>query len=130
MNTESPALEWLTTEAGRSVYVTPDQLAIENAKDARVLTALHAAPSFPDLLKAYHRFRRDMNKYDYNPAVIERKPWDTLVAHSGVMNAKSARAVTLRNLAGAVFRESGLPRSKPGAFRGSDGLDWDRVTAS
>lgn len=25
---------------------------------------------------------------------------------------------------------SGLPRSKPGVFRGSDGLDWDRVTAA
>lgn len=125
MNTQS--LEWLTTERGRSVYCTESDLARENANEARAVRLIESAPSYPALLKAYDRFRRDLNKYDYDPAFIRRKPWELLTAHAGVMSAKSARAQTLFRLATAVFSETGLPRKERDGFRGSDGLNWDAL---
>lgn len=119
--------EWFTTTAGRTVYCQPSEVAAENAKEATVDARLRAAPSFPALLKTYNSFKRSLHGAACVPAVIEGKPWEMLTAHAGVMNAKSTRAVTLRNLATAVFRETGLPRQERGTFRGSDGLDWDCV---
>lgn len=124
------ALEWLTTSAGRSVYIEPKSLAIEDAKDARVLSALRSAPSFPALTKAHHSFMRSLYGKTYSPVSSDAQPWKMLTSYAGVMNAKSTRAVTLRNLSTAVFRETGLPRLNGGTFRGSDGLDWNALTAS
>jgi hypothetical protein len=132
METTAPeTIDWHTTEIGRrTIRGTRATLAQENAKEATVTKAMQAAPSYPKLLAAYDRFRRDLNKYDYRPEVIRSKPWELLTAHAGVMNAKSARAQTLRKLALAVFTETGLPRNSIGGFRGSDGLDWERVTTA
>lgn len=127
MKTQAPALNWFTTQRGRSVYIDASELPAENDKENKVAAIIESAPSFPALLKAYDRFRRDLNKYDYNPAVIRRQPWDLLTAHAGVMSAKSARAQTLLRLAASVFSETGLPRKPRDGFRGSDGLDWDNV---
>lgn len=119
-------VDWRKTVRGRSVYCLASELPAENEREARVCTLLESAASFPLLLKAYDRFRRDLNKYDYNPEVIRRKPWELLTAHAGVYNAKSARAQTLRRLSLAVFAETGLPRQANTGFRGTDGLDWNK----
>jgi hypothetical protein len=127
MTTETKALDWYQTAMGRSVYIAESDLPAENAKELHVCNLLRAAPSFPALLKAVHRFKRDLYGPSYVAATTEAKPWETLTAYAGVMNAKSARAETLRKLSIAVFRETGLPRQKGGTFRGSDGLDWKAV---
>jgi len=117
---------WEETARGRSVYKS--NLATENAKDEKVVAAMKAAPSYPKLKAAYDRFRRSLYGKSYNPTVIETKPWDMLDSSSGVMNAKSAMAKTLRELESKVFAESGLPRKKPDSkFRGGTGVDWDKV---
>lgn len=122
-------VDWHTTTVGRrTIRGTAQTLAEEDAKEAFVTRTIQGAPSYEKLLAAYDRFRRDLNKYDYKPEYIRQRPWELLTAHGGVMDAKSGRAKTLRDLANAVFRETGLPRKKQDGFRGSDGLDWDRVT--
>lgn len=120
-------VDWHKTTRGRSVYCLASELPAENAREAHVCATLEAAPSFAALLKAYDRFRRDLNKYDYNPEVIRQKPWELLTAHSGVYNAKSTRAQTMKRLALAIFKETGLPRHANTGFRGTDGLDWSKA---
>lgn len=121
-------IDWHTTELGRrTIRGTLQDLAAENAKEIAVLGRIRSAPSFAPLLKAYHRFRRDLNKFDYNPTHIETRLWELLTAHAGVMNAKSGRAQTLKRLAFAVFSETGLPRRALNGFRGSDGIDWEKL---
>ncbi len=118
--------EWQTTARGRDVYKS--DVALENAKDEAVVAAMKAAPSYPKLLAAYHRFRRSLSGKSYVPSVIEQHPWKMLDSSSGVMNVKSQMAKTLSSLENAVFAESGLPRNNPsGRFRGGTGVDWDRV---
>lgn len=120
--------DWQMTERGRDVYKA--DLAAENAKDAAVVAAMKAAPSYPKLLAAYHRFERSLRGKSYDPSVIEKTPWKMLDASSGVMNAKSQMAKTLAALENAVFAETGLPRAKGSkTFRGDTGIDWDAVKA-
>lgn len=117
---------WEETARGRSIYKS--DLATENAKDEKVVAAMKAAPSYPKLKAAYDRFRRSLSGKSYNPTVIETKPWGMLDSSSGVMNAKSAMAKTLRELENKVFSESGLPRKKPSnTYRGGTGVDFDKV---
>lgn len=128
MNPETETqVDWHKTTRGRSVYCLASELPAENAREARVCAALEAAPSFVPLLKAYDRFRRDLNKHDYRPEVIRQKPWELLTTHASVYNAKSARAQTLRKLSLAVFAETGLPRQANTGFRGGHGLDWSKA---
>lgn len=118
--------QWQQTKGGRSVL--GGDIALENTKEDAVVAAMKAAPSYPKLLAAYNSFRRSLHGKSYNPSVIETRPWEMLDSSSGVMNAGSARAKTLRSLETAVFKESGLPRKAASTrFRGGTGVDWDEV---
>lgn len=64
---------------------------------------------------------------DYDDKAMAN-PWDLLTAHSGILNAKSVRATTLRSLADAVIREAKLPMMPAGNYRGMDySINWDRL---
>lgn len=94
---------------------------------------IRSAPSYPKLLDAYKRSMRSLHgkgdSYTENRIKqTESEPENLLSAHSGIMNAKSARAQTLKSLADAVFRETGLPRQSAGKFRGEDyRIDWRKI---
>jgi len=121
---------WQKTRHGRMIY--QGDLLLENAKEEFVYEKITNAPSYPKLLAAYKGHLRSLYSAD-DPFMVERmqevelQPWELLTAHAGVMKAKSARAITLRNLADSVFKETELPRLPEGKFRGESGLDWDNL---
>jgi len=121
---------WQKTRHGRMIY--RGDLLLENAKEEFVYEKITNAPSYPKLLASYKGHLRSLYSAD-DPFMVERmqevelQPWELLTAHAGVMQAKSARAITLRNLADSVFKETELPRLPEGKFRGESGLDWDNL---
>jgi hypothetical protein len=93
---------------------------------------IRAAPSYPAIQKAYASFRKSIYGHlsPTDEAELRRddaEPWKYLTAHSGVMNAKSARAKTLERLADEIFAQTKLPRRPMGKFRGDNGVDWDKL---
>lgn len=93
---------------------------------------IRSAPSYPKLVRAYRAhllsmYRPDDGYFLSRMAKVNEMPDDLLTAHASVMNAKSARAKTLKRLADSVFTETGLPRHAPGMFRGQDGIDWQKL---
>ena len=105
-----------------------------------VRETIRNAPSFKKLRDRTISFWKSLQSKaaygnELSPANKERlaefdsEPEMFLTAHSGVMDAKSARAKTLKQLADAVFGETKLPRKPPGRFRGEDRLDMEAVTA-
>lgn len=118
---------------------THDPITDEPLDPARTVAelAIEASPSFAKLKRAYESFLWSLEgtgarKHAYFREKIAAKisnklPSRYLTAHAGVMNGKSARAITLRRLSHAVFAETGLPREPIGKFRGEDGVNWDKV---
>ncbi len=94
-----------------------------------------ATAAYPDLLKAALRFEISLyGKRSERVATREREymaePEDLLKVHSYVVNAKSARARTLRELSLQVIEQAGLkPYMQPiGKFRGDDSrIDWYKL---
>jgi len=92
-----------------------------------------SAPSFAELRQAYMRFMKRLygkfgqERVTEGIANHDAEPQRYLVVHSHVMNAKSAACKTLQRLTNQVFKETGLPRSPQGKFRGMDGLNIDAL---
>lgn len=86
-------------------------------------TKIKNSPSFNALHAASLRHVRALFKYSERDSECLRewaaKPELLLSAHAGVMNRKSARAVTLHRLAFQVIEESGIPIAPPRYFRGT-----------
>ncbi len=99
---------------------------------AEVREKIRSAPSFPKLRKAYAGFLTSLYGKDsgYVHTRMEQEdaePERLLTAHASVMDAKSARCKTMKQLANDVFRETGLPRNAQGKYRGMDGVNWQAL---
>jgi hypothetical protein len=98
--------------------------------------AIRNAPSFPKLrqaaIAAIKSIHNDPEYVARHTAEYDAEPESLLTAHASVMNAKSARAKTLLELAKKVIAESGVPTNKGYTkFRGdTERIDWDRAASA
>jgi len=109
--------------------VTPE--ITEAQLKAKVLEEIKDTPEWKKLVRDYKAFEKRLHggtideeaitQYVNNPENLDH----ILTAESGVMDAKSSTAKTLKADTDAVLKKAGLTRKKQGKFRGMDTPDWD-----
>jgi len=137
--TDTPLERWERQAKARGFVEPPinaKALQISQGElKARVLGQLKNTPEWKKLITDLKRFERRLRPlFDENAFYKWVDDPDNLnnilTSESGVMDAKSSSAKTLRADTNAAIERAGLKRKPQGQFRGMDSPDWDAYAKS